>query len=119
MVGREFHNCTSLQHGKIGLHLCLLYCLVLTVEIGPYIQMLSDDDHSILPSGIHSTPESRTMGRYIVQGSLQQLLVLKHSTLHMGRCGHGKKKVGHLTHLQPHIQPHTGMLCEAVPQQCR
>ena len=63
MVDREFQYCILLQCGRIGLHLCLLYCQVLTVETGPYTQMLNDDDHVSLPSDIHSTLGSRTMGR--------------------------------------------------------
>ena len=65
MVDREFHNHTVLLCGRIELHLCLLYCQVLTVEIGLHTQMLNDNDHDhgTLPSDIHSILESRMMGR--------------------------------------------------------
>ena len=88
-VGREFHDCTSLQHGRIGLHQCLLYCQVLTVEIGQHIQTFYDNNCTALPWDIHSTLESRMMGRKVVLESSQLFLVLKCSTQHMGRCGHG------------------------------
>ena len=83
MVGKEFHNCTSLQHGRIGLHLCLLHCQVLTVDADQHIQTLYASDHDSLPSDIHSTHESRMMGRCSVQESSQQFLVLKYNTLHI------------------------------------
>ena len=63
MVDKEFHSCTSLQCGRTGLHLCLLYCQGLTVENGQHIQTLYDDDHGNLLSNIHSTLGSKMMGR--------------------------------------------------------
>ena len=47
MVDRQFH-CTSLQHGRIMLHLYLLYYQVLTVEIGPHTRTLYDDEEDAL-----------------------------------------------------------------------
>ena len=94
MVDREFHDCTSLQCDRIGLHLCLLHCLVLTVAIGRHIQTLNDKRQCSLPWDIHSTLGSRMVGRKVVQESSQLFVVLKCSTLHMGHCGCGKSEVG-------------------------
>ena len=43
MEDRGFHNHTLFLCGRIELHLCLLYCRVLTLEICPYIQTLYAD----------------------------------------------------------------------------
>ena len=95
MVDRGFHDCTSLQCGRIELHQCLLYCLVLTVAIGQHIQTLNDKSQCGLPWDIRSILWSRMMGRKVVQESSQQFHVLEHSTQHMGHCGCGKSEVGH------------------------
>jgi len=121
MVDRESH-CTLLQHGIIEVHLCLLHCLVLTVDICPYIRTLCDNGHSRLPSDIHDTLESRTMDKKLVQESSPLTLVLKCNTLHMEHCVQQQREVGHYLqseNLQSHTQPHTGMLVQSVSQQCR
>ena len=92
MVDKECHY-TSLQQDRKELLLCLLYCQVLTVEIGPHTQTLYDDDHIAQWWGIRSTLGSRMMGRKVVQESSQQFLVLEHSTQHMGHCGCEKSEV--------------------------
>ena len=120
MVDKEFHNCTSLQHGRIGLHLCRLYCQVLTVDADQHIQTLYASDHDSLPSDIHSTHESKMMGRCSMQESSQQFLMLKCNTLHTGHCGRGKNLMGHYRkNQQSDTQLHTDMLVHPVSQQCR
>ena len=120
MVDREFH-CTSLQCGRIGLHLCLLHCLALTVESGRHIQTLYDNKYGGLPSDIHSTLGSRMMGMLVVQESLQQFLVLKCNTLHMGHYVEQQNEMVQCLQsedFQSDTQPHTVMTVHPVSQQC-
>ena len=121
MANRESRGCTSLQCGKMGLHLCLLYYQVLPVEIGLHIQTLYGDGPSSLPWDIHSTPWSRMMGRCIVQGSSQRFLALKCSTLHMEHYAQQQSEMVHYLqneNLRSHTRPHTGMLVHSVFQKC-
>ena len=121
MVDREFH-CTSLQCGRTGLPLCLLYFLVLTVDIGQHIQTLYDKSQPSLPSDNHSTLGSRMMGRKVVQESSQQSLVLKCSILHMEHYVEQQNEMVQYPageDFQSDTQPHTGMLVQTVSQQCK
>ena len=120
MVNRECHCCTSLQCGKMRLHLCLLYYQELSVEIGLHIQTLYGDGPSSLPWDIHSTLWSRMMGRCIVQGSLQQSLVLKCNTQHMEHYVQQQIEMVHYhqnENHQSHTQTHTGMLVHSAFQE--
>ena len=87
MEDRELHDGTLLQCGRIGLHLCLINYQVLTVEIGPHIHTVCDDNYGGLPSDIHDIPGSRMMDRSVVLESLQQFLEWEYNRPHMGHCG--------------------------------
>ena len=93
---------------------------VLSVENGPHINTLYDDNCCGFPSDIHNTLGSRTVGKYTVQEPSQQFFVLECSTLHMEHCGHGLSEADHyLLGLESDTQSHTGMLVHFVSKQSR
>ena len=96
--------CMLLQHSRTKPHQYSLHCLVWTEDFDPYIRILSEGGDDILTSGSHSIHESMKKGTQSFQGSSTQSPWLKHSTLHMGHCGHGLQKV---VHHSSHILHHT------------